>query len=200
VPDDFRFAPKVPQVASHEGDVEAARRFAEAIRGLGPKLGCIFLQLAPSFAPSAAAELRALMDAIPEPLPLAVELRHKGWFAKGKLTPAAWELLASARATCVITDAPGRRDVLHVSLPRPVAFVRFLATLEEAVDLRRLDMWAARVAAWREAGLRELYFWLHAPDNVGAPGLVAAFRERFERATGQTLRTAIPPAGQMRLL
>lgn len=202
VPADFRFAPKVPQSASHEHDLAAAQRFAAAIAGLREKLGCIFLQLPPSFAPSpaSATTLRALLDTLPEPLPVTVELRHRGWFSRGALTPFAFDLLSSAHAGAVITDAPGRRDVLHVSLPRPVAFVRFLATTDDDVDHRRLDQWVARIARWRDAGLRELYFWLHAPDNVGAPELVGAFRERFERATGQSLRTAIPPPGQLRLL
>jgi uncharacterized protein YecE (DUF72 family) len=200
VPDDFRFAPKVPQVASHEGDLNAAARFAEAIGGLGDKLGCIFLQLGPRFAPRDADSLRALLAAIPAPLPLAVELRHRGWFSQGALTPAAWDLLGERGAGTVITDTPERRDVMHVSLPRPVAFVRFLATTDDAVDHARLDAWADRLARWRDAGLRELYFWLHAPDNIGAPALVSAFRDRFARATGMTLRTAVLPPGQMSLI
>jgi uncharacterized protein YecE (DUF72 family) len=199
VPDDFRFAPKVPQAASHEGDLGAAARFAEAVRGLGARLGCCFLQLPPGFGPAAADRLRALMGALAGP-PLAVELRHPAWFDRGALSRPAFELLEAHPAAAVITDAPGRRDVLHLSLPRPVAFVRFLATTDDAVDHRRLDAWVERLARWRAAGLRELYFWLHAPDNVGAPALVRAFRERFERATGQTLRTAVPPPGQLRLL
>jgi len=200
VPDDFRFAAKVPQRASHEGDAGAATRFAEVMRGLGPKLGCLFLQLPPALAPARAESLQALLDAIPADLPLVVELRHRGWFKNGALTPQAFDLLSARNAGAVITDAPGRRDVLHVSLPRPLACVRFLATTDDAVDHARLDHWTARIARWRDAGLRELFFWLHAPDNVGAPGLVAAFRERFERATGQRIRTAVLPPGQMSLL
>jgi uncharacterized protein YecE (DUF72 family) len=202
VPSDFRFAAKVPQSASHEGDLGAAARFVESIRGLGDRLGCIFLQLAPSFGPGSVAELGALMEVLraPPSLPLAVELRHPRWFSRGLLTPLAYDSLAGAGAAAVITDAPGRRDVLHVSLPLPVAFVRFLATTDDEVDRHRLDVWAERLARWRAAGLRELYIWLHAPDNIGSPALVTAFRERFERATGQPLRTAIKPRGQLSLL
>jgi uncharacterized protein YecE (DUF72 family) len=169
------------------------------MRGLGAKLGCLFLQLPPAFAPSRAAALGELFASIPTDLPLVVELRHRGWFDRGRLTSVAFDLLAARGAGAVITDAPGRRDVLHVSLPRPVAFVRFLATTDDAIDHRRLDAWADRLAAWRAAGLRELYFWLHAPDNVGAPALVTAFRQRFEERTGQKVRTAVPPPGQMKL-
>ena len=200
VPDDFRFAPKFPRAASHERQVGAATRFADAIRELGPKLGRAFLQLPPSFGPSATPALRALLAEVPPDLPLAVELRHRAWFRGGALGRDAFELLAEHGAAAVVTDAPGRREVAHASLPRPVAFVRFLATMDDAVDHARLDAWCARLAAWRAAGLRELYFWLHAPDNVGAPALVTAFRDRFVRATGQPLRTAVPPPGQMRLL
>jgi uncharacterized protein YecE (DUF72 family) len=200
VPDDFRFVAKVPQRASHEGDLGAAAEFARVIHGLGPRLGCLFVQLPPSLSPGRAGALRDLLAAMPADVPRVVELRHRAWFADGRLTTFAFDVLAEHAAGAVITDAPGRRDVLHMSLPLPLAVVRFLATTDDAVDHRRLDAWAERIARWRDAGLRELYFWLHAPDNVGAPALVAAFRERFEKATGQPLRAAVPPPGQMRLL
>src|SRR5262249_57082792 len=64
VPDDFRFAAKVPQSASHEGDLGAAARFADAMRGFGAKLGCLFLQMPPTYAPRRAGELRQHVAAL----------------------------------------------------------------------------------------------------------------------------------------
>src|SRR5438128_702724 len=54
VPEDFRFAVKMPKAVTHERrlvDVqELLDRFAEEVAVLGPKLGPVLIQLPPSFA------------------------------------------------------------------------------------------------------------------------------------------------------
>lgn len=203
VPSDFRFAPKFPQEVSHAGDLRAAvplaLQFATVIGGLGDRLGRAFLQLPPSAGPGVAPALRVLLSALPPELPLAVEFRHSGWFAQGRLTRTAFDLLAEMDAAAVITDAPGRRDVVHSSLPRPVAFVRYLAALDPVIDGRRLDDWCVRIARWRDAGLSEVYFWLHTTECAAAPPFVNEFRARLDRLVGISVRGPRPQPGQLRL-
>ena len=54
VPDDFRFAVKMPKSLTHEQCLEdrgtELTRFLRAIRGLGNKLGCVLVQLPPGLA------------------------------------------------------------------------------------------------------------------------------------------------------
>jgi uncharacterized protein YecE (DUF72 family) len=86
VPEDFRFAVKLPKVITHEarlvGFVPMLERFLSETSGLGPKLGPILVQLPPSFAFDAAvaatffSELRNRYhgDVVFEP-------RHESWFS-----------------------------------------------------------------------------------------------------------------------
>jgi uncharacterized protein YecE (DUF72 family) len=85
VPEDFRFAVKLPKVITHEsrlvGVVPALEQFLAEAAGLGTKLGPILVQLPPSFAfdPAVASpfftELRSRFNGA-----VAFEPRHESWF------------------------------------------------------------------------------------------------------------------------
>ena len=64
-PETFRFCPKVPKAISHEGklsdNIEAAHQFVDVMKGLGVRLGPMFLQLPPRFPPHLIGELQALL-------------------------------------------------------------------------------------------------------------------------------------------
>ena len=85
VPEDFRFAVKMPRAISHQARLRdcapALRAFLDQVNQLGGKLGCLLLQLPPSlsYQPSVALsffdELRRLHKG-----PLACEPRHASWF------------------------------------------------------------------------------------------------------------------------
>jgi uncharacterized protein YecE (DUF72 family) len=86
VPEDFRFAVKMPKAITHERRLvevnELLEAFAEEIAALGPKLGPVLIQLPPSFAFDAKlthAFLRQVRKRIAGPI--ACEPRHSTWFA-----------------------------------------------------------------------------------------------------------------------
>ncbi|MGH1574736.1 DUF72 domain-containing protein [Methylobacterium sp. P31] len=87
VPDEFRFAVKVPRAITHErrlsGVDEALARFLAEVAGLGPKLGPLLLQLPPSLAfdrASAEPFLAAFRRCFPGDI--VCEPRHPSWFAQ----------------------------------------------------------------------------------------------------------------------
>jgi len=104
VPEGFRFSVKMPKWVTHElrlvGTEAALDAFIEQISGLGAKLGCVLVQLPPSFAfePTAAssffAALRERYDG-----DVAVEPRHPTWFA-----PASTSVLEGFRCARVAAD------------------------------------------------------------------------------------------------
>jgi len=196
VPEDFRFAPKFPQEVSHAPvlaeAVEAARLFCARMGGLGEKLGRSFLQLPPGFGPSQASQLAAFLDALPAGYPLAVELRHPGWFSRGWLVPSLFRLLADRGVVAVMTGVAGRRDVLHATLTAPAGMVRFVGNGLHPTDFTRLDAWVERLAGWLAAGVEEVFFFTHEPDNVLAPELSNALVERLNRTCGLSLRAWRP--------
>lgn len=104
VPDDFRFAVKLPKTITHERRLQdcadLVAGFAEEVGGLGHKRGPVLVQLPPSFAyPGEAADvffagLGAVLGG-----PIACEPRHPTWF-----TPAADAMLARQRVARVAAD------------------------------------------------------------------------------------------------
>lgn len=104
VPEDFRFAVKLPKVITHEsrlvGAVPALEQFLGEIAGLGAKLGPILVQLPPSFAydaATAATFFRDLRDRFTGQL--VFEPRHETWF-----TPHVDEFLRGQRVARVAAD------------------------------------------------------------------------------------------------
>lgn len=86
VPDDFRFAVKIPKAITHERglancDAELSR-FLDEISGLGDKLGVLLVQLPPR-AVFDAKTTNAFFDALRKlsTTPVALEPRHASWFA-----------------------------------------------------------------------------------------------------------------------
>lgn len=104
VPADFRFSVKIPKVITHvarlENVDELLARFLEETSGLGAKLGCLLVQLPPSFAFNRTIahrffkRLRSATD-----IPVAFEPRHTTWFE-----PAVETLLKQFQISRVAAD------------------------------------------------------------------------------------------------
>ena len=60
--------------------LQRAEQFIEIMRGLGERLGPMFLQLPPRFPPHLLGELQAFLSVWPQDVRLAVEVRHLDWF------------------------------------------------------------------------------------------------------------------------
>jgi uncharacterized protein YecE (DUF72 family) len=186
VPPHFKFCPKVPQAISHsrEPDVPALRAFAARMQTFGKRLGPCFMQF-PDYADTSwRRTVFELTRAFP--LPLAVELRHPSWFQDKGVLAKFTAYLASRDIAFVITDTPGRRDVLHMANTASFAFVRFLGNALHPSDFARIDAWAARLAAWAP-GLSSAYFFLHQQDEVQCLPL-------YERLVNQLPHAVLPPA------
>ena len=82
-PADFVFAAKFPRMVTHEGDLsermDSAARFVEVMRLLDTKLGPLLLQFPYSFKPDQRDLLARLIEAMPDDIPVSVELRNKAW-------------------------------------------------------------------------------------------------------------------------
>jgi uncharacterized protein YecE (DUF72 family) len=110
VPGDFRFSAKLPRAITHTArlvDADAALdAFLAEVAALGPRLGCVLVQLPPSLqfdADVAGAFFTAVRER--HAGPVACEPRHATWF-----TPEADALLAAASIARVAADpvrAPG---------------------------------------------------------------------------------------------
>ncbi|MBX0334408.1 DUF72 domain-containing protein [Pontibacter sp. HSC-14F20] len=192
VPQGFTFCPKFPQLISHEGplvsSLDLTATFCEAIAGLEDKLGCSFLQLPPYFVPNQLKDLEKFVQYIPESVPLAVELRHPDWFVDNVASLELFEVLEKYRVSTVLTDVSGRRDVLHMRLTTPTAMVRFVGNGLHPTDYTRIDDWVARIKVWLDAGLQQLYFFVHEPDNTTSPELATYLIEKLNKVCGLDIK------------
>lgn len=98
VPDDFRFAVKVPKTITHQAklvDCSAALgEFLAQVEGLGDKLGVLLVQLPPKLEFDPAAAPAFFTDLAARTLaPIACEPRNASWF-----TPAADAALARSKS------------------------------------------------------------------------------------------------------
>src|SRR5947209_5321079 len=85
-PETFRFCPKVSRSISHAPHLEMKKDetlfFVERMRGLGTRLGPMFLQLPPAFAPAHLPQLQAFLAFWPTDVRLAVEIRHPDFYTE----------------------------------------------------------------------------------------------------------------------
>jgi uncharacterized protein YecE (DUF72 family) len=192
-PDGFRFCPKFLETISHKQQLVNAggdtTQFIEAVRQFGSKLGPSFLQLSESFGPDRAAVLQNYVRTLPRDFLVCVELRHPDWFGPS-VSPAVGQTMALFQELgvgTVITDVAGRRDVLHMRLTAPVAFVRFVSNGLHPLDYVRADAWTERLATWAARGLQEVYFFVHSPAEQTSPEMMAYVIGRFNEKLGAGL-------------
>jgi uncharacterized protein YecE (DUF72 family) len=194
VPDTFRFCPKIPQQISRFGMTKnneaGIENFRESALAFGNKLGICFLQLAPNFGSDKMDSLQRFLSAFPKDIPLAVELRHASWFNDLQTFHEIFDFMEENGNSAVITDVPGRRDVLHQRLTTSTAFIRFNGNDLHPTDFTRLDDWVNRIKSWIEKGLHDLYFFMHTEDKSLNPELSNYFIDKLNEACGLDLAKA----------
>jgi uncharacterized protein YecE (DUF72 family) len=199
-PASFRFCPKVSRTVSHADRLDEMQAetalFVARMRGLGDRLGPMFLQLPPSFAPAHLPRLQAFLDFWPADLRLAVEVRHPAFYTpqQAALLNA---LLSRYQAARVMMDTRPlrtgstqeqkllatreRKPDLPLQFARTTDFVflRYIGHPEKAINEPFLDEWAQQLGQWLKEGVT-LYVFCHCSDEVYAPDLCAALYQRVQ--------------------
>jgi uncharacterized protein YecE (DUF72 family) len=184
VPESFTFCPKVPQTISHSklAQVSELLLFAKQIEAFGTRLGPCFLQL-PEYADKTwKRTIFELTRAFPPHLKLALELRHPDWFSDAPGFEKLGAYLGERNIALIMTDTPGRRDVLHMARTAPYMFIRFLGNSLHESDFARIDAWSKRIQQWAQEGI-ETYFFLHQPNEVDCMPLFEALSKALASAT-----------------
>jgi uncharacterized protein YecE (DUF72 family) len=205
MPAGFHFCPKIPSAISHEGKleghIEEALSFVDFMKGLGPRLGPMFLQLPPRYSPSLLADLKAFLAIWPRNVRLAVEVRHQDWF-DAPHHEMLNQLLSEQDMARVVIDTRPIRDlkgdkILHGSVYEsllearerkpdvPViperttdfVFVRYIGHPRETYNQTLLTEWAEYLASELRQNV-DAYFFCHSPDNMSAPYLCRDLHQR----------------------
>ncbi len=192
-PVDFKFFPKISNTISHfkrlHNVKEPLMQYCDAISNFEEKLGMVFLQLHDNFKPKDFDRLKTLVEEFPKAIPLGIELRNEEWFMDEKVADQIFELFHQHNIANIIVDTAGRRDMLHMKLTTPQAFIRYVGANHQS-DYARLDEWVERIVKWKKEGLQELYFFVHQNVEKASPLLSAHFIEKLNKAL--KLDLAIP--------
>lgn len=182
----FKFCPKVPQLISHYSNFanvfDQTSAFLEGVLAFGEHLGPIFLQVSESYAPNCREPLFKYLASLPTDLSFFLEVRHPQWFSDPVIKKELFDTLRSLKIGAVITDTSGRRDCAHMHLTVPKTFVRFVCNLLHPTDYTRCDAWVERIIYWINNGLEELYMFVHMPDEMYGPELVAYLIDKLNPA------------------
>jgi uncharacterized protein YecE (DUF72 family) len=104
---DFKFSMKIPKLITHDRRLAGVEKaILDFIELVGPleklgKLGCLLIQLPPSFTFKEKRKLEAFFGLLPRHLHFAVEFRHESWNRE-----ETWDLLEEFNIANTITDSP----------------------------------------------------------------------------------------------
>ena len=191
VPKGFKFFPKLEQSISHFRRLKDVEEVVENnvtnMSLLKEKLGMPFLQLHNNFAPKDFDRVRTFITNWKYDIPLAMEFRHTDWYNDREVSAELFELLENNGITNVLVDTAGRRDLMHMRLTTPTAFVRWVGANDPS-DYSRLDEWVERIADWKAQGLTELNFFVHQNLEKESPLLSAYFIKKLNKKLGTDLQ------------
>ncbi len=191
VPQGFRFCPKFPRSITHDAALvrveSEVARFADAVRDLGSHLGPVWAVLPPTLDPSGRRHVEAFVDAVPDDLQLAIELRHADWF-RGSAADALLDFFEERGTLAIVTDTAGRRDAIHQRLTASSAIVRFTGNRLHPSDFTRIDAWIRRQVEWFEQGLETLWIFLHQPEEHETVELAEYWANGLTEALGVPVR------------
>lgn len=193
-PKDFKFYPKITNTVSHfrrlKDVTDPVTQFTTAVMNFDEKLGMVFLQLHDNFKPKDYERLEKFVHDWPKEIPLAIELRNNEWFSDEEIFEKTMQLFEENNITNIIVDTAGRRDMLHMRLTTPVAFVRYVGANDES-DYTRLDDWLERLKKWKTEGLQQLDFFVHQNIEKASPLLSAHFIEKMNKEFGTDLHVPV---------
>ena len=189
---EFLFCPKFSRTITHikrlKDTDSLTDEYIKAISAFGPYLGPCFLQVSDNFGPNNIDVLENYLKKLPQDLKVFVEVRHKDWFV-GEAKKQFFSMLAQLGKGAAITDASGRRDCLHMELPTPDAFIRFVGNGGKYLgsDKARVDEWVLRIKQWLANGLQQVFFFLHQHDEADTPLIADYTIEQFNKHLGSDL-------------
>ncbi|WP_336129075.1 DUF72 domain-containing protein [Mesoflavibacter sp. CH_XMU1422-2] len=190
-PSNFKFFPKLNQEISHWKRLnevkEVVDNYLYSAVNLQEKLGTIFLQMHNNFAPKDFNRVVNFIEDWPKEIPLAVEFRHTDWYNDPTVSEELFQLLETNNISNVIVDTAGRRDLMHMRLTNPTAFVRYVGA-NHPTDYTRLDDWIKRLKTWKTQGIKEIDFFIHQNIEKESPLLSAYFIKQLNAELGAQLK------------
>ena len=188
---DLNFAQKYTKGVSHWKRLKEAQaetdKYIESIMGFGDKLGPVFLQVHDNFGLKSVEVLQNYLRDWPKEIALQLELRNTNWHTDSIILDETMSLMQELGIGFVLTDAAGRRDVVHMRLTNNTAFIRWVGNSLHPTDYIRIDEWALRIKEWIGKGIKEVYFLVHNHDEINTPVICDYAVRKFNEVCGLKL-------------
>ncbi|MFZ1527320.1 MAG: DUF72 domain-containing protein [Ferruginibacter sp.] len=187
---DFLFCPKMYQGVTHFGSLSGKQdlttAFLEGVLAFKEHLGPVFIQVSDRFSPNRKEELFLYLKSLPTDLQFFLEVRHPAWFEKEQ-AGELFEMLRELKIGAVITDTAGRRDCAHMYVTIPKVFIRYVGNSLHPTDYARIDAWVERCKQWINAGMKEIYFFMHMHNEATSPELTVYLVDKLNKECGLDL-------------
>jgi uncharacterized protein YecE (DUF72 family) len=211
-PPGFKFCLKFPRAITHNGSLEpylpAAQAFIAQMQALGDRLGVLFIQLPPNYAPSARfTDLTAFLTGlICRDVSIALEVRHLDWF-KSPHREQLNELLHKLGIGRVILDSrpiyeattdekiafecKKPRVPIELSLTAPFSLIRYISHPILSANQVWLEGWTSQLQSWLQQDT-QIYMFVHCPIEARSPINARYLHEIFTQS-GIALDPLPPP-------
>lgn len=175
-PKGFLFVPKFPQAITHLKRMKEVKplvdQFLLIMSGLKEKMGPVFIMPEPRMGIKQFNTIvNFIKNDVPSDIEKFLELRHDEWTEKEN-ADKIFTVMKETGTGSIITDTAGRRDMVHMRLSTPSAFIRFVGNSLHPTDYVRIDEWVQRIKQWQEQGLKRLFFFMHQHEELYSPELI----------------------------
>ena len=183
----FRFCPKGYRgmcfIKETPNRLRLTMDFSRNVRALGKQLGPVFITHDEKIKWDETGEKQFFdyLEKLPTDILFFIEERWASFYTDKKLQNRYYARLRELKIGTVITDTAGRRDVLNMQLTIPKTFIRFVGNSLHPSDFTRIDQWATRLKKWMDAGIEDIYFFMHMHNEATSPELTQYVVERFNK-------------------
>jgi uncharacterized protein YecE (DUF72 family) len=188
-PAGFKFYLKFPRSITHNGLLEPyilpAQAFVTQMQELGDRLGVMFIQLPPNYAPNERfADLTIFLTALSKQnVSIALEVRHLDWFKSphrerlnqlltklgiGRVILDSRPIYEAAKSGEVVIACKKPKVPIDLTLTAPFTLIRYVSHPVRSANKIWLEGWAQQIQTWLQADIQVSMFF-HCPIEVNSP-------------------------------
>ena len=192
----FKFYLKFPRAITHNGLLEPyilpAQLFIAQMQELGDKLGVMFIQLPPNYAPEKFTDLTVFFTALSKQnVSIALEVRHLDWFKSphrerlnelftklgiGRVILDSRPIYEANRSGAAIVACKKPQVPIDLTLTAPFILIRYVSHPVRSANRIWLEGWANQIQTWLQQDIQVSMFF-HCPIEVKSPINARYFHE-----------------------
>jgi uncharacterized protein YecE (DUF72 family) len=187
-PPGFKFYLKFTRAITHNGLLEPyilpAQTFIGQMQELGDKLGVMFIQLPPNYAPKEFTDLTVFLTALSKQnVSIALEIRHLDWFKSphrerlnelltklgiGRVILDSRPIYEADKSGEVVISCKKPQVPIDLTLTAPFTLIRYVSHPVRSANKIWLEGWAQQIQAWLQDDIQVSMFF-HCPIEVKSP-------------------------------